>query len=64
MSNCKDCKYWKNYDQTCGNVEWFELEDKLVGEEFGCYTNAYDNSGLSAGVKTGPMFSCIKWESK
>jgi len=64
MNHCKDCKYWDDYDQTCDNATWFELEDRFEGEEFGCYADAHDDSGLSAGVKTGPMFSCIKWKSK
>ena len=63
MNHCKDCKYW-GYDQICDNATWLEIEDRIEGDDFGYYAEACDDSGLSAGLKTGPMFSCIKWKSK
>jgi len=64
MGNCKDCKYWDSYDQTCDGVEWVDLDSKIGDTEFAYYADANDDSGLSAGIKTGPMFGCIKFVAK
>jgi len=64
MNHCKDCKFWEPDDQTCNYADWLELENTIVVDEFGYYAYACDDSGLSAGIKTGPTFGCIKWVSK
>jgi hypothetical protein len=67
--NCKDCKHWEaNQDDhgrkwnECNAAQWEELDAKLKPEAFAYYADADDDSGLYAGVITGPMFGCIKFK--
>lgn len=69
---CKDCKYWHKEQEyggkswmTCGAVEVFvEREDDIGEAGFALYASAWDDSGLDAGMKTGPLFGCVKFEQK
>jgi len=63
MGNCKDCKNWdKNY-HTC-DVDWVNQNKLIVEDNFALYADAHDDSGLQAGLKTGPMFGCVKFKLK
>ena len=69
MGICKDCIYWdkalghKNWN-TCNLPDWVEYNEKIGDDEIAYYADAHDDSGLDAGIKTGPMFGCIKFEEK
>jgi len=71
MGNCKDCKYWESHTDiwkkswnTCEFVDWVDYEQKIGDDTFAIYASASDDSGLKTGLKTGPMFGCIKFVSK
>lgn len=75
MGNCKDCKFWESHtDQwykswnkswnACEAVNWVNRSEKISDSSFAIYADASDDSGLDAGLKTGPMFGCIKFEQK
>jgi hypothetical protein len=68
---CKDCKFWKAHtDQwrdswtECDQVGGSSREGTLSDDDFAIYADADDNSGLEVGLKTGPMFGCIKFVGK
>lgn len=69
MNHCKDCKYWDAHlgDRgvtwnTCARLDWVDVADKIGDDEAAIYADASDDSGLDAGLKTGPLFGCIKFE--
>jgi len=64
MGNCKDCKKYDKRGQFCNAAYWVEPREKLATDALAFYANAHDDSGLEAGVKTGPMFGCIKFQPK
>lgn len=71
MGNCKDCKYWARYELFEG-VMWREceyptygyLKDNVEDNDFALYVEVLDDSGLTLGMKTGPMFGCLKFTPK
>ena len=65
---CKDCKYWENHTDmwkkswnTCEAVNWVDRDEKIGENEFAVYADCSDDHGLNVGLKTGPMFGCIKF---
>lgn len=70
MGNCKDCKFWESHFDgrkewhTCEAADWVDREDKIGEEGFALYAEALDDSGLMAGLKTGPLFGCIKFQPR
>ena len=58
---CKNCKSWSKYDKTCYKAEW---DGTLKDNELTYYADAHDDSGLEAGVKTGPNFGCVLFTPK
>jgi hypothetical protein len=71
IGHCKDCKYWKSHTDAwnkswteCDYAAWFSREGTLNNDDFGYYADASDDQGLEAGMKTGPMFGCIKFMAK
>lgn len=69
MGHCKDCKFWESHGDrrnnswhTCELPDWVEREAKVGDDSFAIYAEAHDDSGLTAGLKTGPMFGCIKFQ--
>ena len=72
MGNCKDCKFWDH--------DLFESEvDVAECDAFGYYDPMYqkleqddaafdlrinDDYGLSHRFMTGPMFGCVKFQSR
>lgn len=70
MGLCKDCKYWESHTDvfkkswcTCEAVDWVERDDKIEDNEVALFASASDDTGLRAGLKTGPLFGCIKFAS-
>ncbi len=69
MAHCKDCRHWHQalgHDNwnTCEAPDAAEYDDKIPDDGFALYADAHDDSGLSYGLKTGPMFGCIKFQPK
>jgi hypothetical protein len=71
MKNCKDCTYWGShtdqYGRTwteCESANWVDRTGTLENDELGYYADASDDTGLTAGLKTGPTFGCVRWSSK
>jgi len=71
MGNCKDCKHWEHHTDcyrkqwnTCGAVDWVDYADKMPEGGFALYADASDDTGLSAGLKTGPLFGCVRFKPK
>ncbi len=69
MGNCKDCKHWhvalghSNWN-TCEYPKTVEYDQKIGDAEFAFYADAHDDSGLDYGLKTGPLFGCIKFDAR
>lgn len=68
MGNCKDCKHWHAHIDafnkrwnTCEAPNWVDYANKVDDDGFALYADASDDSGLCVGLKTGPMFGCIKF---
>lgn len=67
---CKDCRFWESHTErnktwtTCGKVTEVWFSDKINENDFAVYSRADDDSGLESGLKTGPMFGCLKFEKK
>jgi hypothetical protein len=69
--NCKDCKYWETHTDcrgkswsTCEAAPWVGRSYKISDDSFAIYADASDDSGLECGLKTGPMFGCIKFKAR
>lgn len=67
--NCKDCNYWRFHHDgfntswhECDKADWVELKEALPDDSMGVYSYALDDSGLRAGLRTGPMFGCIQFK--
>ena len=66
---CKECTHWEGYCGTaigkgfhaCNLPDWKSEGEKMGASEIGYYAEALDDSGLSAGVVTGPDFGCVKF---
>ena len=68
MGHCKDCKHWESHIDTrnrswhtCEAANWVERDSKIGDDDLAIYADANDDSGLDAGLKTGPMFGCVKF---
>lgn len=71
MGNCKDCKYWTKHTDdwnrtwhTCEGVGDTHYSAKIVDDNFALYAESLDDSGLEFGMKTGPMFGCVRFVQK
>lgn len=69
--NCKDCRYWESHVDmrgnswnTCNAADWVSRSHKVDGADFAIYAEAHYDSGLDAGLKTGPMFGCVQFKLK
>ena len=67
--NCKDCRFWESHTdswnktwRTCEAADWVARDDKIADDAFAIYAEALDDSGLEAGMKTGPMFGCVRFQ--
>jgi hypothetical protein len=68
MGNCKDCVFWK-YHVDQWKKEWNQCEKasdahrayKPKDDGFFVFAEASDDSGLWAGLVTGPMFGCVNF---
>lgn len=63
---CKDCKYWEHTgDQygkrwnECNKASWVNAGEDQASDVLGVYADASDDTGLQAGLITGPNFGCI-----
>lgn len=72
---CKDCSFWEHHSDTDWGLStsWSTCElpvrvsypfAKINENDFVVYAGADDDSGLNAGLITGPMFGCIKFEQR
>lgn len=66
--HCKDCRYWEFHHDTrgrkwhtCEAANWVNRDDQIDDSDIAYYADALDDSGLDAGIKTGPMFGCVKF---
>ena len=72
MSNvdkiCKNCKFWGEYyyegNTLCNYAKWVEKTDNIKEDDFAYFATASDDYDLDAGIKTGPLFGCNKFQSK
>lgn len=68
MGNCKDCKYWEAHNDgrnrwnTCEAADWVYYKDKIGDSDIAIFADASDDTGLDCGLKTGPMFGCVKYQ--
>lgn len=69
---CKDCKHWEYHEDNWGG-KWHECgavdsDKQAAGDvkdaDFVVYAEAHDDSGMQSGLKTGPLFGCIKFQAK
>lgn len=65
---CKDCRFWESHTDmrnkswnTCEAADWVDRGQKIADDGLAIYADASDDSGLEAGMKTGPMFGCIRF---
>lgn len=68
MGFCKDCKHWESHSDvrnrawhTCSAADWVERGTEIGEDGLAIYADATDDSGLDAGLRTGPMFGCVKF---
>lgn len=68
---CKDCKHWHTQIHngiepvsTCKLPRVVDYDTKIAENELAVYAQANDEWGLIAGLKTGPMFGCIKFQER
>lgn len=68
MNNCKDCAFWDSHQDykgrtwhTCELPDWIEAGDWIANNEIAFFASASDDTGLTAGVITGPMFGCVRF---
>lgn len=68
---CKDCKYWEHHQDasykiwdTCSVIELVEYNATIPEDGFAIYAEAAEDSWLTCGVITGPLFGCTKFEAK
>lgn len=73
MGHCKDCHYWEQgtdrYGKKyvygyCDRVAWMDRFDKVPDDGFVIHADASDDTGLDAGLKTGPMFGCTQFKAR
>lgn len=70
MGHCKDCKHWHvalghTTWNTCEAVDSGVEHDQVIPDDsFAMYADASDDSGLDYGLKTGPLFGCIKFQPR
>lgn len=69
MGNCKDCKHWHvalghSTWNTCEYPDTVPYDHKIADDDVALYADAHDDSGLEHGMKTGPMFGCIKFQAR
>ena len=71
MGHCKDCNYWDSHVDTrnkswhtCEASDWVERDATIGDEDLAVYASATDDTGLDAGLKTGPMFGCVKFQPR
>lgn len=67
MGNCKDCNHWHNAKQhpwwnTCQVPEIVKYNEKISDTGFAYYVES--DGIVDFGIKTGPMFGCVKFEEK
>lgn len=69
MGNCKDCRHWEHHIDmrgkrwsTCNAVEWVAYDASIDERGSAIFADAHDDSGLDAGLKTGPMFGCVQFQ--
>ena len=65
---CKDCVYWESHTDvylkswnTCEAANWTMCHEEISEDGIYVYADASDDSGLEAGLMTGPLFGCIKF---
>ena len=71
VGHCKDCRFWESHVNghdtaatTCEAAGWVRYDQKLNDDSFAVYADANDDQGLEAGLKTGPLFGCVKFQQK
>jgi len=64
MSTCNKCKFWRRITENCGRAAWIDSDGRIDIDTMAFYASAYDDSGLCAGIKTGPLFGCLNFFAK
>jgi hypothetical protein len=77
MNRCKDCRFWEEHGtfppfggkalktwHECERPEWVAQDATIPDDAIALYADASDDTGLNAGMKTGPLFGCILWQAK
>lgn len=71
IGNCKDCKYWEAHIDmrnkqwnSCEAARWVDFDEQIGDTDLAVYADAIDDSGLQCGIKTGPMFGCVKYQQR
>lgn len=65
--NCKDCRKWKHRIHHGGewhecDLDWVERYDKINDSSAAIYAEAADDTNLTTGLKTGPLFGCTMFK--
>ena len=67
MKHCKDCKFWSVNTvalqkpwTTCERLDWVPINHPLAEDNAALYSDAGEDTGL----KTGPMFGCVKFQPR
>jgi hypothetical protein len=67
---CKNCKYWECAIDTLGKewsecrIDWVGRTDAIAENGIAIYAESADDTGLKTGLKTGPLFGCVRFERK
>jgi hypothetical protein len=71
MGNCQDCLVWKERTTrlgtrfgVCDITELDDPESAIGDSDMAIFAVVHDDSGLYVGLKTGPMFGCVKFQAR
>jgi hypothetical protein len=67
MGNCKDCRNWDKDSFLCnavGDMSVAPFSIKSPGDtDFKIALTCLDDQGLEVGLKVGPLFGCVQYQS-
>lgn len=64
MGNCKDCKHWGVYRESCCDWTDYSQPKSDPSTHFEVDAYALDDTGLDVWFKTQPMFGCVQFQPK
>ena len=71
IGHCKDCKSWgeinlmfKGSWNECTAADQLDRSVTLPENGLAVYAEILDDHGLETGLRTGPMFGCVKFQQR